>query len=126
MRKFVKILSVTAVFLFLAALSAGAEEGPVFFRNIADVPVMPGLSEIYNEGFVFDKAEGRLVEARAIVRNAELKASDIRGFYEEILPRLGWRPAGESVFTRGPDRLEFFLNTDSGVPVLHLKVSPLS
>jgi len=55
------LLFVLPLFLF-AALPLKAEQ---FVAGTEDVPLMPGLMPVPNSDVVFDKPEGRIVEARA-------------------------------------------------------------
>ncbi len=72
-----------------------AHAGPVFLRNLTDVPLMAGLTEKPALGLVFDTSEGRVVEA---VAEGSVKSAGIRDYYAETLPELGW-----SVDTSGAD-----------------------
>jgi hypothetical protein len=61
-----------------------------FVPGTEDVPLMPGLSADAGSSLVFDKPQGRIVEAAAsgaVTRHA------VMAFYEESLPQLGWRRA---------------------------------
>ena len=49
---------------------------------------MPGLIPIAGSDLVFDKPEGRIVEAQAQGASSRAK---VQAFYAASLPQLGWR-----------------------------------
>ena len=60
----------------------------VYVPGTEDVPLMPGLAADDAASLIFDKPQGRIVEAAAsgpVTRHA------VVAFYEESLPQLGWR-----------------------------------
>jgi hypothetical protein len=81
------------VFALLAAAPAGAAE---FVAGTEDVPLMPGL--VAQAGaVVFDKPEGRIVEAEA---RGKLDRAKVREFYNATLPQLGWSVLGPNAWWR--------------------------
>ncbi|WP_236783687.1 hypothetical protein [Azospirillum humicireducens] len=82
-----------------------AESGP-FVPGFTDVPVMPGLATAESEPLVFDKPGGRIVQA---VLSGEVPRQAVLAFYDQTLPQLGWRRAGDRLFVREGEelRLEF-------------------
>lgn len=58
-----------------------------FVAGISDLPLMEGLSARPEAGFVFDKPDGRIVEAVAV---GEVSAPDVADFYGQVLSQLGW------------------------------------
>lgn len=112
-----RLLTRLAFCLMLAAAAAPAAwaqgravpGGAGFLSVIDDVPLMPGLSERADAAVVFDKPEGRIVEAEATGR---LARADVLKFYAASLPQLGWRARGEGKFLR--DREELALSFTSG------------
>ncbi len=85
--------------LLLASMPLRAEE---FVAGTEDVPLMPGLKPLPNSGVVFDKPEGRIVEARA--EGATTRAK-VEAFYAASLPPLGWKAAGPDTWQRDAERL---------------------
>ncbi len=108
-----------AVFI-LSGSPAMAEESR-FFSELNDVPLMPGLYELTEKTVVFDKPEGRIVESFA-VSEAE-NASQIKGFYDSILPQLGWVRQGDS-YSRGEEILRLSVDSGPALNVLKITVSP--
>ena len=91
-----------------------------FVSEVADLPLMPGLSEVEGAGVVFDKPSGRIVEAYAqgaVTREAVLR------FYKDTLPQLGWRESGAASFRREGERLalEFIESKEQGGGPLTLR-----
>ncbi len=76
-----------------------------------DVPLMPGLAPTGDPGLIFDKPSGRIVEASA---QGPVSRHAVLAFYQESLPQLGWRPAGERQFLRDGERLSLGFNGHDG------------
>src|SRR3546814_8691143 len=55
--------------------------------GVEDLPLMPGLAEIADAATVFDAPQGRIVESYAA---GTVAAAEIRSFYAQTLPQLGW------------------------------------
>ena len=60
----------------------------LYVPGTEDVPLMPGLAADDASSLIFDKPQGRIVEAAA--RGAVTRAA-VLAFYDESLPQLGWR-----------------------------------
>lgn len=78
-------------------------QGGAFFSGIQDMPLMPGLTELADQGVAFDKPGGRIVESVAYIDGPS--AAEIEGFYGDTLPQLGWRRIDARHFVRGGERL---------------------
>ena len=72
------------VITFLNVAIAGAE----FVEGLEDVPTPQGVTQIENGTLSFGNDEIRLFEAYFSAN--ETKFSDIKKFYEETLPQMGW------------------------------------
>ena len=83
-----------------------------FVEGIDDLPLMPGLVGIADQSLVFDKPDGRIVQA---VATGRVRASAVRSFYADTAPQLGWKSAGEGRFTRDGESLRIEL-IDAGAP----------
>lgn len=90
-----------ALYLFLFCVPALAQEA-VYFENIDDLPVMAGLAELKDQSTVFDKPEGRIVEAAAVGAVGE---KEIFSYYHQVLPQLGWTILEEGIYTRGNESM---------------------
>lgn len=94
-----------------------------FIAGVEDLPLMPGLKEIVGAGLVFDKPEGRIVEAYA---SGSLSAEAVLAFYGRSLPELGWKAASSAAYHREGERLDLeVLGRDaSGTLVVRFSLSP--
>jgi hypothetical protein len=89
------------VALLIAALGATPARAQQFVPGTEDVPLMRELAPVKDSDLVFDKPEGRIIEASA--RGKVTKAA-VRSFYASALPQLGWKISGES-WTRDTETL---------------------
>lgn len=86
-----------------------------------DLPLMPGLSEVPGSGIIFDKPDGRIVDAYAegkVGREALLR------FYRDTLPQLGWRPAGTLAFERESEKLTLQISEEGPKLTVYFHVGP--
>jgi hypothetical protein len=98
--------------LLAAPLSGQAQTiAAAYVPGTEDVPLMPGLASDAAAGLVFDKPQGRIVEASA--RGAVSRRA-VLAFYQESLPQLGWHPAGERHFQRDGERLSLDFDGSDG------------
>lgn len=75
-----------AVLLLLFTGPALAQDAPPF-QELTGIPVMDGLTEDTDARLVFDKPEGRIIEARFA---GQVSPEDVMVFYKETLFQLGW------------------------------------
>lgn len=86
-----------------------------YFSAIADLPVADGLTEQKDKSTVFDAPLGRIVTAYA---TGKVAADDVRDFYDDALPSLGWEKTGEGTFHRKAETLKIdVLGGQGGTPV---------
>jgi hypothetical protein len=86
-----------------------------YFSAIADLPVADGLTEQKDKSTVFDAPMGRIVTAYA---TGKADAEDVREFYDDALPSLGWDKTGEGTFHRKAETLKIdVLGGQGGSPV---------
>lgn len=98
-----------ALLIFL--VSAGPARAEGFFTVIQDLPLMPGLTELSDQGVVFDNPGGRIVEAYA---QGWVAGSAVEQFYGQTLPQLGWTAAAPGSFLREGEQLELAVLRDGG------------
>jgi hypothetical protein len=100
MRLSAGLISVLTLALMLGA-PALSQEAPVpaggFVPGVADLPLMEGLEADPNATLVFDKPEGRIVEAAA---TGAVSPEAVIAFYAATLPQLGWLREGPALYTR--------------------------
>lgn len=85
---------------------ANAAEAARFVPGLGDVPAMPGLAATGEEPLVFDKPDGRIVQA---VLTGRVDRKAVTAFYDQTMPQLGWTRTAERTFIREGEelRLEF-------------------
>jgi hypothetical protein len=76
-----------------ATFGMGSASAQQFVPGTEDVPLMRDLAPVKDSDIVFDKPEGRIIEASA--RGKVTKAA-VKSFYASTLPQLGWKASGES------------------------------
>lgn len=104
--------------LLLLAVPAAADE---FVAGTEDVPLMPGLMPQPNSDLVFDKPEGRIVEAGA--EGATTRAK-VEAFYAASLPPLGWRRLGRDRWQRDSEQLSLDFAGTHGRLAVGFTLSP--
>ncbi len=111
-------LSLIVIAVALATAPARAAE---FVAGTEDVPLMPGLADIAGSSMVFDKPEGRIVEAEA---KGALVRVKVRDFYAATLPQLGWRAAGTDRWQREGEVLSIDYGGRDGDLTVDFTLSP--
>lgn len=117
--------------LFAALLAAlalvGAGAAPLraqvqsYIAEVEDLPLMPGLAEVEGAGVVFDKPDGRIVEAYA---QGEVARESVLAFYRKTLPQLGWRAAGAAKFQREGESLSLDFLDGGGALIVRFTLVP--
>lgn len=126
-------LALFSSFLVLFCLGAGAfflpagavdpsESRPVFLSSIADIPLMPGFEEMEADLVLFDKPDGRIVEAYAL--GPSVGGEDVNAFYESVLPRFGWRLESGGAFIRNTERITLEIAKTEEKTVIRYRISP--
>lgn len=114
--------------LGLAAAATGrpaAAEG--FVSGIGDLPLMGGLAQDRDQDLLFDKPQGRIVQAvaRQSPGAGRLDPASVRAFYAAALPGLGWRAAGPDRWSRDGESLALEF-PEAGAPLaVRFMLSPL-
>jgi hypothetical protein len=104
--------------MLLAARGSGAAG---FVAGTEDVPLMPGLEPVEGAALVFDKPEGRIVEAQA---RGKLARAKVRDFYGVALPQLGWSEAGANAWRREGEMLRLDFRGRDGDLTVGFTLSP--
>lgn len=118
-----------AAFLLLAAPRAYAAPGDTgvqlqYAAGLDDMPLMPGLSPVPDEGVVFDQPDGRFVESLAVGHVGE---GDVRDFYAAVLPQLGWQQGAQAPngdYTRDGEKLNLEIERAGVQTRVRFTVSP--
>ena len=103
-------------------VSNGAENTPIFFAGIEDLPLAPGLHEIRDEGLIYDTSAGRIVQAYA---QGTGTIDTVIEFYRTTLPQLGWQVLGKTLFRREAETLEFKISRTAGGVRLAVRLIPV-
>ncbi len=117
---------IIVVIMLMLPLSLPAQAEPVL-GHISGFPVYPGLSEVEDAGLIFDKAEGRVIEAQL---RGEGDADEARVFYQVALQQTGWRrvmiPCGGNhlVYVREGELLEMAIAEVGGVLEIGVYLAP--
>lgn len=106
------------LFLLLAIPRAWAGE---FVAGTEDVPLMPGLKLVAGSDLVFDKPEGRIVEAQA---QGALSRVKVQAFYAASLPQLGWKRIGADHWQREAELLKLDFRGQDGHLTVGFTLSP--
>jgi hypothetical protein len=96
-------------FVFIAAIccAAPAFADTAYFAAIPDVPIAPGLRDA-SDNWEFSSAGARVIGASA---QGRVHAEEVRAFYQNSLPALGWALSvgsggeNETVYLRGREEL---------------------
>lgn len=107
--------------LLMLAPGARAEEGAGFVGGFEDLPLMAGLAEVPEARVVFDKPDGRIVEAFAV---GEVAAEAVRKFYADALPQLGWQALDATSFQREGEVLRIEIEAREGGTAVRFAISP--
>lgn len=81
----------------------GTGQSAEFFDTLPDVPKMQGMEERDDLTFIFDKPEGRIIETLAHLDG--LSSEQIRSYYGDTLPQLGWKKNNADEFIREREKL---------------------
>jgi hypothetical protein len=112
-----KLLTLALLLCPIAAFAAGG-----FLTGIEDVPLPPGLTEAPGGGMVFDSPTGRIVEA---VASGQAAAEQIKSFYAETLPQLGWTRVSDTEFRREAETLRLsFDQSKKPLLAVHFNLTP--
>jgi hypothetical protein len=102
-------------------LGAPAAADTAFLAGVEDLPLMPGLAEIEGAATVFDAPQGRIVETFAA---GAVSADEIRAFYGQTLPQLGWIAAGPTEFRREGERLTLEITAAASTTTVRFTLAP--
>lgn len=102
---FIILIAVVFVSAPLSFVRADGSQPAVFFSALADLPAMHGLVELEDYTLAYDKPEGRIVEMVARIEGHSI--DDVRNYYSNTLPQLGWRALEQDVFLRGSEQIRF-------------------
>ena len=128
------ILRIAALALLLAGpapaaigwlAARDAAETPIV-AGLEDMPLLPGLAEVAGTATLLDAPQGRIVETFAA---GAVSADDIKAFYGQTLPQLGWTAsagsgAGPVEFRREGERLVLEITPGAKTTVVRFTLAP--
>jgi hypothetical protein len=92
-----------------------------FVPGTEDLPLMPGLAAVAGSEIVFDKPEGRIVEAQA---SGKVKRDAVQKFYGDTLPGLGWTASGPQRWRREAEALAIDIKGRDGAVTVGFTLTP--
>lgn len=108
-----------------AGLLWGAAAAPVradaFVDGFEDLPLMPGLRNVPAASVSFDAAAGRIVVAFV---EGGVRMPEVRAFYSETLPQLGWTPDGAGRWLREGEVLTVDTVVEGNGLVVRFELAP--
>jgi hypothetical protein len=107
--------------LLCLMMPLGAAIADAFVPGTEDVPLMPGLVPMAGSSVVFDKPEGRIIEAQAA---GKVTRAATRAFYDASLPRLGWTALGADAWRREGEVLRLDYREERGILTVGFTLSP--
>jgi hypothetical protein len=119
-------MRVVTIFFAIILFSAPVFAETLFFEAMPDIPVASGLEILPDEGVSFDKPDGRIAEAVAVLAadGDHPGAEGIVQYYDTILPSFGWIKVGDQRYMRGEEALKFWFEPIEGRIYFHLLVQP--
>ena len=111
----------TVLALCLSLLLAAAAHADSFVAGTEDVPLMKGLVPVEAGALVFDKPEGRIIEAQA---RGKLARGAVREFYRSTLPQLGWKALPGNAWRREDEMLRLEIRGRDGDVTVGFTLSP--
>ena len=127
MKMFLTFLQLLSALVILQGQALADDKNPqnqAYFSVLADIPLMPEMKEMTDQSFVFDKAEGRVVETVGLLSPSDTR--DPQKFYETALPPLGWKPLKTGVFQRNNEQLVVRAEKLTQGVLVKFQLSPLS
>lgn len=67
-----------------------------FIGGFEDIPLIPGFDETGNDAIAFGNEETRYIETFVIASSNKQTFAQVKKFYLETLPQLGWKSADET------------------------------
>ncbi|MGH1404302.1 MAG: hypothetical protein ACRBDL_08660 [Alphaproteobacteria bacterium] len=97
-------------------------EAPKFFSALPDIPLMEGMGELEERVVIYDKPEGRIIEAVAVLN--ELSRDEVLQFYRMTLPQFGWGVIKDTRFFRRNEFLDISFEDVQGKDAIRILIRP--
>ncbi len=95
-----------------------------YVHSTEDLPVYEGFQPIEAKNIVYDSESGRIIDASYF--RSGISASDVKKFYVETLPQLGWKKTKTSEYTRDGETLKINIKELKGAVYLKFIIRPAS
>ena len=92
-----------------------------FITGIEDLPIFDSLEIDEDNLIIFDKVDSRLVTVNL---SGTVNLSEVRDYYENILPNLGWEMLNKEKYVRDSEILNLEYKTDNKKVYLTVKIKP--
>ena len=92
-----------------------------FITGIEDVPIFDSLEIDEDNLIIFDKVDSRLVTVNL---SGTVNLSEVRDYYENILPNLGWKMLNKEKYVRDSEILNLEYKTKNKKVYLTVKIKP--
>lgn len=86
-----------------------------------DLPVYEGFKPVDTKNVAYDSADGRLIDASYF--NNHAKIAEVKEFYSETLPHLGWKKK-QNEYVREGERLKINITEKGGITFLKFTIRP--
>ncbi len=104
------MVTLSIVPLLYVPLAWALDPEPQFFAMLQDVPLMPGIAEINEDAFLFDKPEGGIQQSSAFM--SDVSKQKLVSFYAQVLPEFGWNVTNDGRYFREGEILELSFEKD--------------
>ncbi len=99
-------MKMAVLLVLLSLITLPVQAGSAFLSGQSDLPLMPGLEEDAGAAVVFDSPEGRIAHFTA---RGALTVGEVKAFYRETLPELGWTFVSENLYRREAESLRLIV-----------------
>ncbi len=93
-----------------------------YVSGIEDLPLYFGFDAEENGTVSYDSADGRIIDAA--FSSKKVAANDVRKFYDETLPQLGWKKVEYQVYRREGETLKVNILEQNGNTSLKFQIRP--
>jgi len=111
-----------AALLCVVLMGTALAGGDAYVAGIGDLPLMDGLTQDPDEAIIYDKPEGRIVEA---VAHGLVTTDAVETFYRSTLEQLGWQATGNGLsFAREGELLIITVDQIDGTATVSFSLAP--
>ncbi len=87
-----------------------------------DLPVYDGFQPSDTKNLIYDSTDGRIIDASYSSQNVNIV--EVKAFYAETLPQLGWRKNKSSEYRRDGESLKINVTTKNNITYLKFTIRP--